>query len=105
MEQEEGKENLETLAEQAGLTVDEARVFKCLRNARTLYHALRNDEDKNPKDWDFHIDALFRMLMWRVVKRDHPQGWPSSIGKARDTVEEQAETLRQELEAQRAKGL
>ncbi len=84
---EQGKENLENLAGQAGLTVHEARVLKCLRNARNLYHALPDNHDKNLEDWDFHIDALFRMLMWRVVKRDYPQGWPS-IGKERDKVEE-----------------
>jgi hypothetical protein len=84
---DQGKENLEDLAGRAGLTVDEARVFKCLRNARNLYHALPDNHDKNLEDWDFHIDALFRMLMWRVVKRDHAQGWPS-IGKERDNIEE-----------------
>ena len=77
---EQGKENLGNIAAQSGLTVDEARVFNCLRNARNLYHALPDNQDKNPKDWDFHVDALFRMLMWRVAKRDHPQGW-RSIGE------------------------
>ncbi len=77
---EQGKENLENLAGLAGLTVHEARVLKCLKNARNLYHALPDNHDKNPEDWDFHIDALFRMLMWRAVKRDYPQGWPS-MGK------------------------
>jgi hypothetical protein len=83
---EQGKENLEDLAGRAGLTVDEVRVFKCLRNARNLYHTLPDDHDKNLGNWDFHIDALFRMLIWRVVKRDHPQGW-RSIGKEPDKVE------------------
>ena len=62
---QQGKENLENLAEQAGLTVDEARVFKCLRNARNLYHALPDNHDKDVEDWDFHIDALLRTLIWR----------------------------------------
>ena len=62
---ERAKENLENLAEQAGLTVDEARVFKCLRNARNLYHALPDNHDKDVEDWDFHIDALLRTLIWR----------------------------------------
>src|SRR5919205_3031337 len=84
---EPGKENLEDLAERAGLTVHEARVFKCLKNARKLYHALPDNHDKSLKDWDFHIDALFRMLMWRVVERDHPQAW-GSVRKEPDKVEE-----------------
>ena len=84
---EPGKENLEDLAERAGLTVHEARVFKCLKNARKLYHTLPENHDKSLKDWDFHIDALFRMLMWRVVERDHPQGW-RPIGEEQDKVEE-----------------
>jgi hypothetical protein len=83
---EQGKENLENLAGQAGLTVHEARVFKCLTNARNLYHALPDNHDKNLEDWEFHIDALSRMLMWRVVKRDHPQGW-HSMGKEQDKAE------------------
>jgi hypothetical protein len=83
---EQGKENLEDLAGRAGLTIQEARVLKCLRNARNLYHALPDDHDKNLENWDFHIDALFRMLMWRVVKRDYPQEW-GSMRKERDKGE------------------
>ena len=49
---EQGKENLEDLAGRAGLTVDEVRVFKCLRNARNLYHALPDDQGKDLEDWD-----------------------------------------------------
>ena len=74
---EENRESSADFAQRHGLTEDEARIFELLVGATNLYGELPDNHDKDIEAWMKKTHDLFRLLMWRVVKRDHPEGWQS----------------------------
>ncbi len=73
----ENKESNSDFAQRHGLSDDEARIFNLLVEAANKYGELPDNYDRNVVAWMDKTQELFRLLMWRVVKRDHPQGWHS----------------------------
>lgn len=77
MEEDQGK--LADMARRTGLTEHEARILYHLDTAAELYFELAEQEDYSPgtdtEAWNHHQQALVRLLMMRVARRDHPDGW------------------------------
>jgi len=71
----ENRQRHSDFAQRHGLTDDEARIFNHLIEAANLYGELPDNYDKNVVAWMDKTQELYRLLMWRVVKRDHPEGW------------------------------
>jgi len=71
----ENRHSHSDFAHRHGLTDDEARIFNHLIEAANLYGELPDNYDKNVVAWMDKTQELYRLLMWRVVKRDHPEGW------------------------------
>jgi hypothetical protein len=71
----ENRQSHSDFAQRHGLTDDEARIFNRLIQAANLYGELPDNYDKNVVAWMDKTQELYRLLMWRVVKRDHPEGW------------------------------
>jgi hypothetical protein len=72
---EESRESISDFAQRHGLTDDEARIMDLLSEAGNLYVELPDNYDRDVVAWMAKTQELFRLLMWRVVKRDHPEGW------------------------------
>jgi len=72
---EESQSRIAQMVQKYGLTEDEARVFEHLIEATELYASLPDNYDKSIEEWMSYQESMVRMLMWRVVKRDHPEGW------------------------------
>jgi hypothetical protein len=81
--EEQHQDRIADIAQRFGLTQDEARIFDHLVEATALYDALPDDYDKSMREWVHHQRAMVRMLMWRVVRRDHPEGW-HTVGEEED---------------------
>jgi hypothetical protein len=73
----ENRESRSDFAQRHGMTTDEARIFNHLIEAANLCGELSDNYDKNVVAWMDKTQELYRLLMWRVVKRDHPEGWHS----------------------------
>lgn len=63
------------IARKHGLTEHEARILQHIGSATKIYKKLPDNYDKDLSEWLVHERALARLLMVRVVKRDHPEGW------------------------------
>lgn len=72
---EESRESISDFAQRHGLTDDEARIMDLLSEAGNLYVELPDNYDRDVVAWMSKTQEPFRLLMWRVVKRDHPEGW------------------------------
>ena len=72
---EENQDRIAQWARNSGLTEDEARIYYHLSEAAELYAALPANYDKDIIEWMSYYKPMVRMLMWRVVKRDHSDGW------------------------------
>lgn len=69
------REHMHEIARRHGLTEHEATILHHLDKATDQYRELPEHYDKDLRDWIAHTEALRRLLMVRVVKRDHPEGW------------------------------
>jgi hypothetical protein len=69
------REHMNDIARRHGLTEHEAMILHHLDRATHMYKELPDHYDKDLSDWMAHKEALGRLLMVRVVKRDHPEGW------------------------------
>ncbi len=76
---EENQDHITQWARNSGLTEDEAKILEHLELAAELYDALPDNYDKNIIEWSTCHGRLVRLLMWRIVKRDHPEGWISAL--------------------------
>ena len=72
---EEHAREIHDIAHRHGLTENEARILHHLDQATQLYKRLPGHENKDISSWLTYREALARLLMVRVVKRDHPEGW------------------------------
>jgi len=72
---QEHNREIHDLARRHGLTENEARILHHLDQATQLYKRLPDHHNKDISSWTTYRKALFRLLMLRVVKRDHPEGW------------------------------
>ncbi len=81
------------ISQRTGLDEHEARIFHYLIEAGNLYWELVEQDDYGTKndDWSFHQNGLFSLLMYRIVRRDHPEGW-LTVGE----VEEREEAEKQD---------
>lgn len=70
-----GRERIREIARRHGLTEDEATILYHLEEATELYRRLPHHYDVDLAGWIAHKEALGRLLMVRVVKRDYPEGW------------------------------
>jgi len=75
----EEKNPIHDIAHRHGLTEHEARILHHLDRATTLYEELPDSYGKDLADWVAHREALAKLLMVRVVKRDHPEGWLTEV--------------------------
>jgi hypothetical protein len=71
----EDRERIPDIAHRHGLTEHEARILHHLDRATKLYEELPDNYSKDLAGWTAHREALAKLLMVRVVKRDHPEGW------------------------------
>lgn len=71
----EDRERIHDIAHRHGLTEHESRILHHLDRATKLYEGLPDSYGKDLAGWTAHREALYRLLMVRVVKRDHPEGW------------------------------
>jgi hypothetical protein len=69
------REHMHGVARRYGLTEREATILHHLDKATHLYRSLPHHYDKDLNGWITHKEALERLLMVRVVKRYHPEGW------------------------------
>jgi hypothetical protein len=69
------REHMHEIARGHGLTEHEAMILHHLDRATKMYRELPDHYDKDLDGWVAHKEALARLLMVRVVKRDHPEGW------------------------------
>ena len=80
---EEDRERLERLAQATGLTEDEVLIMDYLDQATRLYLDLPDNYDKDMFAWNRNRRGLDHLLMWRIVKREHPEGWVT-LGEEED---------------------
>ena len=73
--EEHRNHHVHDIAHRHGLTEHEARILYHLDRATELYKRLPDHYNKDISSWTTHSEALARLLMLRVVKRDHPEGW------------------------------
>ena len=88
-EQENRIARIARMVQKGGLTEAEAKILYHLSEATELYARLPDHHDKSIQEWMSYQKPMVRMLMWRVVKRDHPEAW-ITIGEdeARDRAVE-----------------
>jgi hypothetical protein len=67
------------LARKTGLTEHEARILGHIVQATDPYEQLYEDESVDIDTWIEHHNGMARLLMWRVVRRDYPDGWGTGI--------------------------
>lgn len=72
---QEHSREIHDIAHRHGLTEHEARILHHLDQATKLYKRLPNHDNKDLSSWMTCKKALATLLMQRVVKRDHPEGW------------------------------
>jgi NADH:ubiquinone oxidoreductase subunit E len=72
---EKQSREIHDIAHRYGLTEHEAQILHHLDQATQLYKRLPDHENKYISSWLLYREALSRLLMLRVVKRDHPEGW------------------------------
>jgi hypothetical protein len=67
------------LARKTGLTEHEARILDHIQQATDLYEELYEedpeDEGIDTNTWAENQNGLTMLLMWRVLRRDYPDGW------------------------------
>jgi hypothetical protein len=80
---ENDMDNIAAFAQKTGLTEDEVIILDHLIQAGNLYFDLPDNYDKDVPTFASHQQALIRLLMWRIVKRDHPEGW-RPVGELED---------------------
>ena len=83
------KEHTHEIARRHGLSEHEAAILHHLDRATKLYKGLPDHHDKDTDGWVAHEEALVRLLMVRVVKRDHPEGWLSEAEEEYRRLEEE----------------
>lgn len=70
------------VAHRHGLTEHEARILQHIHSATEIYKSLPDNYSKDLPGWLAHERALTGLLMLRVVKRDHPEGWLTEAEEA-----------------------
>jgi exonuclease V gamma subunit len=92
---EPSSEHIADIAQRCGLSEHEARILYHLDEAADLYWQLWEENSDDPaldvSEWNIHQQALVRMLMMRVVKRDYPDGWLTEGEKEARMEQQQGE--------------
>ena len=83
------REHMHEIARRYGLTEHEVVNLGHLDKATELYRGLPDHHDKDLDGWVAHKEALARLLMVRVVKRDHPEGWLTEAEEQYRRLEEE----------------
>lgn len=71
----EHRREIHDIAHRHGLTEYEAQILHHLDQATELYKRLPDHYNKDMNGWLNHREALAKLLMLRVIKRDYPEGW------------------------------
>lgn len=71
------QERIADIASSTGATEQEARVLYHLRSASKAWDELPSGEPRFPDEMRFfvHHQALIDMMLARIARRDHPEGW------------------------------
>jgi hypothetical protein len=74
---EPDRERIVELARLTGATEQEARVLFHLQSASKAWDELPSGEPRIPDELRFfvHYQALLDMMLARIARRDHPEGW------------------------------
>jgi hypothetical protein len=71
----EDQKEIRGLAERTGMTEDEARVLRHLKELGNAWHRVPNINLVHHAMFSSSYQTIAGLLAQRVVKRDHPEGW------------------------------
>jgi len=72
---EDNRESIVRIAQRTGTTEQEALILYHLSRAHDLLLKLPGKSYADTTAIGLNINALYRMVAERVVRRDHPEGW------------------------------
>ena len=74
---QESQERIARIARSTGATEQEARVLYHLQEASKAWAGLASRYPGTPDKMSFfvHYQALIDMMLARIARRDHPEGW------------------------------